>query len=100
MPRKKRKVTEAQQDTIATHRDTHTSQDESDRHSLDQLIRSHGFSIHSRPAAGEPVWSKRGRLFDQLDILANHLPPDDVACALFLEEERLRHDDDSLPCID
>ncbi len=33
--------------------------------SPDRFLRGWGFRIHSRPAAGEPLWERRGRVMTQ-----------------------------------
>jgi hypothetical protein len=39
-----------------TERDTHPSQDHTDRFALDRLLRAYGWRIVSRPRRGEPTW--------------------------------------------
>lgn len=35
----------------------------------DKQLRNHGFTIHSRPAKGEPLWIKSGVVFKESEAL-------------------------------
>lgn len=39
--------------------------DTTNRCATDTELREHGFTIHSRPERGEPVWKKNGVLYPQ-----------------------------------
>lgn len=45
------------------------TQDESERHALDQIIRKRGYVILSRAPGREPVWSRNGIPFAQSDVI-------------------------------
>ncbi len=62
------------------------SQDTTDRFSIDQLMRNHGYSIHQRKGDHEPLWIKRGVVYPQSEILSNHINSDEVMCALYLDQ--------------
>jgi hypothetical protein len=48
----------------------HRTQEQSSRFSTDELLRHCGFSIHSRPREGEPIWRyKTGELFTQAEAI-------------------------------
>lgn len=47
----------------------HTSKDNSKRHYTDQVIRSHGYQIHSRKGDQEPTWSKDGKVYTQNEVM-------------------------------
>ena len=57
--------------------DGHPSTDTTLRFSIDQLLRLHGWRIHSRHRDREPVWERHGALVSQADALAA-LPPEEL----------------------
>ena len=46
-----------------------TSSRSQTRCSRDVEIREYGFKIHSRPASGEPVWERNGRLLPESAVI-------------------------------
>jgi hypothetical protein len=62
----------------------HPSQDTTGRFAVDQLIRSHGWAIHSRKRGKEPVWTKLGVLLTQLEVLMV-IPEEQIRVAEELE---------------
>lgn len=47
----------------------HPSQDNTARHSVDQLIRENGYRIHTRKGDEEPLWERNGKVVKQSVIL-------------------------------
>ena len=47
----------------------HPSQDLTQRFSLDELLRKHGFGIHSRPMKAPALWSRKKKIYSQRDAL-------------------------------
>lgn len=48
----------------------HPSQDGTDRHALDRLLRLHGFKIYSRPSKGQSLWKdSRGKVLTKKQAL-------------------------------
>lgn len=43
----------------------HPTEDTSNRHPTDRMIREHGFKIHSRKGDEEPEWERRGIILKQ-----------------------------------
>lgn len=64
--------------------DTHPSQDRTNRRAVDQLIRSLGWQIHSRPRQGANQWRKGGVVLSELEVL-DQIDPNQVWDAEYLE---------------
>ncbi len=59
--------------------------DTTSRHAVNELIRSHGFRINSRPKKGQPLWEKNDKVLTEKQVL-KLLKEQDVADALYAEE--------------
>lgn len=44
-------------------------QDTSDRYLYDQIIRSYGYRVYSRPRVGEVTWCKGGKVYTQSEVV-------------------------------
>jgi hypothetical protein len=61
-----KKVPDNQEEKITF---SHPSQDSTNRFSLDNILRKHGFKIHSRRGDREAVWDLQGVLFLESEAL-------------------------------
>lgn len=66
----------------------HPSQDNSSRFERDQLLRLHGFKIHTRPNNAEPIWVNRGILFQQ-SVALRCIDPRRVRDAQYKEDSHI-----------
>lgn len=75
------------QSTSKLKNERHPSQDNTNRHAIDSLLRKYGFTIHSR-SGRMPVWKKNNILFSQKRALL-FIPEKEVKQAIQMEVEYL-----------